>query len=146
MLSAVKLQLGAFPVARYRGTLAIAVAACFADWAVKAAHPFLWGGWVPHETGRSLLNLLWALPLLTALLWLLPTRLAVVGCGLMLGGMSANLFDVVPDGVVWNMFPLPGSDMWFNTADAWIVLGGLLLTASVLNECWKLRPVRTVAR
>jgi len=133
-------------VARVRGLLMIAMLGCLSDWAVKAAQPVLWDGWVPHETERSLANLLWATPLVVAVVWMLPTRLSVIGCGLMFGGMIANLLDIAADGVAWNMLPLPGSDLWFNTADLWIVLGAALLIWSVAGECWKLRPARWATR
>ena len=48
--------------------------------------------------------------------------------------MAANLLDVAADGVAWNMFPLPGTDIWFNAADAWIVAGSLLLTGGMVRE------------
>jgi lipoprotein signal peptidase len=48
-----------------------------------------------------------------SLLWSLRSRWVTVG-GVLLGGSTANLLDLSVHGVVWNMVPLPFSDIWCN--------------------------------
>ena len=71
-------------------------------------------------------------------LWLLlsgkPTRLATLGCGLILGGAAGNLLDRLGSGEVTDYVHF---SFWyiFNAADAAIVVGvGLLLVAALRPE------------
>ena len=69
-------------------------------------------------------------------LWLLlsgkPTRLATLGCGLILGGAAGNLLDRLGSGEVTDYVHF---SFWyiFNAADAAIVLGVCLLLLSSLR-------------
>lgn len=97
------------------------------DWAIKAAKPWLWGGWVPHAAHRSL----WTIPicavLLVFIIALLNTRALAISGGIAFGGLCANLIDLSINGQVWNMFPVPLTDgLWCNLAD-FAIIGGLLV-------------------
>src|SRR5215217_2253804 len=88
--------------------------------------------------GSRLLLLAGSAVAVVVVLWLLfsgkPTRLATIGCGLILGGAAGNLLDrlasgVVPDFVHFNFWYI------FNAADAAIVVGvGLLLLSGLRPE------------
>ena len=76
--------------------------------------------------------------------WLLlsgrPTRLATVGCGLILGGAAGNLLDRLGSGEVTDYVHF---SFWyiFNAADAAIVVGvGLLLLSALRPEPVSRRP------
>jgi signal peptidase II len=71
-------------------------------------------------------------------LWLLfsgkPTKLATMGCGLILGGAAGNLLDRLANGEVTDYVHF---SFWyiFNVADAAIVVGvGLLLLSALRPE------------
>jgi len=77
-------------------------------------------------------------------LWLLlsgrPTRLATLGCGLILGGAAGNLLDRLGSGEVTDYVHF---SFWyiFNAADAAIVIGvGLLLLSALRPETLGRRP------
>jgi signal peptidase II len=77
-------------------------------------------------------------------LWLLfsgrPTRLATIGCGLILGGAAGNLLDRLGSGEVTDYVHF---SFWyiFNAADAAIVVGvGLLLLSALRPEPASRRP------
>jgi signal peptidase II len=78
-------------------------------------------------------------------LWLLlsgkPTRLATLGCGLILGGAAGNLLDRLGSGEVTDYVHF---SFWyiFNAADAAIVTGVGLLLLSALRPERSPRPVR----
>ena len=78
-------------------------------------------------------------------LWMLlagePTRLATVGCGLILGGAAGNLLDRLSAGEVTDYVHF---SFWyvFNVADAAITVGVVLLLLSVL---WPERTSRPSA-
>ena len=73
-------------------------------------------------------------------LWLLlsgkPTRLATLGCGLILGGAAGNLLDRLGSGEVTDYVHF---SFWyiFNAADAAIVIGVSLLLLSALRSLEK---------
>ena len=71
------------------------------------------------------------LVIMTLVVCYIRSPLATLGAGLVLGGSFANLIDLAVTGVVWDMIPLPGSDIMFNLADACIFTGGVFLTLSV---------------
>jgi signal peptidase II len=69
-----------------------------------------------------------------------PTRLATVGCGLILGGAAGNLLDRLDSGEVTDYLHF---SFWyiFNAADASIVVGvGLLLLSALRPEPVSRRP------
>src|SRR5215210_6393228 len=93
--------------------------------------------------GSRLLLLAGSAVAVVVVLWLLfsgrPTRLATIGCGLILGGAAGNLLDRLGSGEVTDYVHF---SFWyiFNAADAAIVVGvGLLLLSA-------LRPERTGQR
>src|SRR5215217_2944349 len=85
--------------------------------------------------GSRLLLLAGSAVAVVVVLWLLfsgrPTRLATIGCGLILGGAAGNLLDRLGSGEVTDYVHF---SFWyiFNAADAAIVVGvGLLLLAQL---------------
>jgi signal peptidase II len=77
-------------------------------------------------------------------LWMLfsgkPTRLATIGCGLILGGAAGNLLDRLTSGEVTDYVHF---SFWyiFNAADTAIVVGvGLLLLSALRPEPVSQRP------
>src|SRR5215211_8357488 len=93
--------------------------------------------------GSRLLLLAGSAVAVVVVLWLLfsgrPTRLATIGCGLILGGAAGNLLDRLGSGEVTDYVDL---EFWplqrwpvFNAADVAIVLGAaILLLASLRPE------------
>lgn len=95
------------------------------DWSLKAAHPLLWSGWVPHYTSRSFGFLFLALACLCFVVPILGTLPAAIAGGVAFGGMCANTVDLAVNGMVWNMIPIPWTDgFWCNVAD-FAIVGGL---------------------
>jgi signal peptidase II len=93
--------------------------------------------------GSRLLLLAGSAVAVVVVFWMLfsgkPTRLATIGCGLILGGAAGNLLDRLASGEVTDYVHF---SFWyiFNAADAAIVVGvGLLLLSA-------LRPERTGQR
>jgi signal peptidase II len=94
--------------------------------------------------GSRLLLLAGSAVAVVVVLWLLfsgrPTRLATVGCGLILGGAAGNLLDRLGSGKVTDYVHF---SFWyiFNAADAAIVVGvGLLLLSALRPEPVSRRP------
>src|ERR687890_1204407 len=94
--------------------------------------------------GSRLLLLAGSTVAVVVVLWLLlsgrPTRLATVGCGLILGGAAGNLLDRLASGEVTDYVHF---SFWyiFNAADAAIVVGvGLLLLSALRPERAGQRP------
>jgi signal peptidase II len=88
--------------------------------------------------GSRLLLLAGSAVAVVVVLWLLfsgkPTRLATMGCGLILGGAAGNLLDRLANGEVTDYVHF---SFWyiFNVADAAIVVGvGLLLLSALRPE------------
>ena len=88
--------------------------------------------------GSRLLLLAGSAVAVVVVLWLLfsgrPTRLATIGCGLILGGAAGNLLDRLGSGEVTDYVHF---SFWyiFNAADAAIVVGvGLLLLSALRPE------------
>lgn len=109
------------------------------DWAIKYSQPLLWGGWVPHLAERPLI----LFPVLVfgylAIMWMVQSAAATTACAVALGGITANLVDLEMNGFVWNMFPLPGTNVWFNLADVCIISGTLVAvgcTARMVFHWW----------
>ncbi|HKH77110.1 MAG TPA: signal peptidase II [Rubrobacteraceae bacterium] len=85
--------------------------------------------------GQGTVLLLGSTVAVAFVLWMLlsgpPNRLAVIGCGLVLGGAAGNLLDRLASGEVTDYVHF---SFWyiFNAADAAIVVGvGLLLVAAL---------------
>src|SRR4051794_16194038 len=94
--------------------------------------------------GSRLLLLAGSAVAVVVVLWLLfsgrPTRLATVGCGLILGGAAGNLLDRLGSGKVTDYVHF-GFWYIFNAADAAIVVGvGLLLLSALRPEPVSRRP------
>jgi signal peptidase II len=94
--------------------------------------------------GSRLLLLAGSTVAVVVVLWMLfsgrPTRLATIGCGLILGGAAGNLFDRLGSGEVTDYVHF---SFWyiFNAADAAIVVGvGLLLLSALRPEPVSRRP------
>jgi signal peptidase II len=94
--------------------------------------------------GSRLLLLAGSAVAVVVVLWLLfsgrPTRLATIGCGLILGGAAGNLLDRLGSGEVTDYVHF---SFWyiFNAADAAIVVGvGLLLLSALRPEPVSRRP------
>src|SRR5829696_3945038 len=94
--------------------------------------------------GSRLLLLAGSAVAVVVVLWLLfsgrPTRLATIGCGLILGGAAGNLLDRLASGEVTDYVHF---SFWyiFNAADAAIVAGvGLLLLSALRPERAGQRP------
>jgi signal peptidase II len=88
--------------------------------------------------GSRLLLLAGSAVAVVVVLWMLlsgrPTRLATIGCGLILGGAAGNLLDRLGSGEVTDYVHF---SFWyiFNAADAAIVVGvGLLLLSALRPE------------
>jgi signal peptidase II len=87
--------------------------------------------------GSRLLLLAGSAVAVVVVLWMLfsgrPTRLATVGCGLILGGAAGNLLDRLASGAVTDYVHF---SFWyiFNAADAAIVIGFGLLLVSALRS------------
>jgi signal peptidase II len=88
--------------------------------------------------GSRLLLLVGSAVAVVVVVWLLfsgkPTRLATIGCGLILGGAAGNLLDRLANGEVTDYVHF---SFWyiFNAADAAIVVGvSLLLLSALLPE------------
>jgi signal peptidase II len=94
--------------------------------------------------GSRLLLLAGSAVAVVVVLWMLfsgrPTRLATIGCGLILGGAAGNLLDRLGSGEVTDYVHF---SFWyiFNAADAAIVVGvGLLLLSALRPEPVSRRP------
>jgi signal peptidase II len=94
--------------------------------------------------GSRLILLAGSAVAVVVVLWLLlsgrPTRLATLGCGLILGGAAGNLLDRLSSGEVTDYVHF---SFWyiFNAADAAIVVGvGLLLLSALRPERAGQRP------
>jgi signal peptidase II len=94
--------------------------------------------------GSRLLLLAGSAVAVVVVLWMLfsgrPTRLATIGCGLILGGAAGNLLDRLGSGEVTDYLHF---SFWyiFNAADAAIVVGvGLLLLSALRPEPVSRRP------
>jgi signal peptidase II len=87
--------------------------------------------------GSRLLLLAGSAVAVVVVLWMLfsgrPTRLATIGCGLILGGAAGNLLDRLGSGEVTDYVHF---SFWyiFNAADAAIVVGVGLLLLSALRS------------
>ena len=87
--------------------------------------------------GSRLLLLAGSAVAVVVVLWLLlsgrPSKLATIGCGLILGGAAGNLLDRLGSGEVTDYVPF---SFWyiFNAADAAIVIGVGLLLLSALRS------------
>jgi signal peptidase II len=90
--------------------------------------------------GSRLILLAGSAVAVVVVLWLLlsgrPTRLATLGCGLILGGAAGNLLDRLSSGEVTDYVHF---SFWyiFNAADAAIVIGVSLLLLSALRSLEK---------
>jgi signal peptidase II len=90
--------------------------------------------------GSRLIPLAGSAVAVVVVLWLLlsgrPTRLATLGCGLILGGAAGNLLDRLSSGEVTDYVHF---SFWyiFNAADAAIVIGVSLLLLSALRSLEK---------
>jgi signal peptidase II len=90
--------------------------------------------------GSRLILLAGSAVAVVVVLWLLlsgrPTRLATLGCGLILGGAAGNLLDRLGSGEVTDYVHF---SFWyiFNAADAAIVIGVSLLLLSALRSLEK---------
>lgn len=91
--------------------------------------------------GSQLVLIVGSFVAVAAVLWMLlsapPSRLTVLGCGLILGGAAGNLFDRLTAGEVTDYLDL---EFWplqqwaiFNAADTAIVLGVAVLLVSSLR-------------
>ncbi len=118
-------------IPKLRGLLLMMITFCLLDWAVKWADLFTS---IPHQTSRSLLILPLYTLLILVVLFMVRSRLTMLGSALLLGGCYANLTDLNMDGVAWNMIPI-WNDIYCNVADIEIVLGITTLTVSVI---WRL--------
>ena len=94
--------------------------------------------------GSRLILLAGSAVAVAVVLWLLlsgrPTRLATLGCGLILGGAAGNLLDRLGSGEVTDYVHF---SFWyiFNAADAAIVIGvGLLLLSALKPETLGRQP------
>jgi len=94
--------------------------------------------------GSRLILLAGSAVAVVVVLWMLlsgrPTRLATVGCGLILGGAAGNLLDRLASGEVTDYVHF---SFWyiFNAADTAIVVGvGLLLLSALRPEPVVQRP------
>jgi signal peptidase II len=94
--------------------------------------------------GSRLILLAGSAVAVVVVLWLLfsgkPTRLATLGCGLILGGAAGNLIDRLGSGEVTDYVHF---SFWyiFNAADAAIVSGvGLLLLSALRPDTLSRRP------
>jgi hypothetical protein len=126
-------------LARFRGMLAIASAAFCLDWLSKAAAQ----AWLdpaalvynPEPAKLWLPVVLCAICALVA--YLIPARLAVIGCGLALGGGSANMLDRALRGPVLDFIPEPDlfgrSDYYANLADVMIVCSWVALVPVMVS-------------
>ena len=87
--------------------------------------------------GRGGVLLLGSVIAVAFVLWMLlegpPTRIMVLGCGLILGGAAGNLLDRLTEGLVTDYVDLR---VWpiFNAADAAVVLGVAALLLSALRS------------
>ena len=90
--------------------------------------------------GSQLVLIIGSFVAVAAVLWMLlaapPSRLTVLGCGLILGGAAGNLFDRLMAGEVTDYLDLQfwPLEQWaiFNAADTAIVVGVLVLLLSTL--------------
>lgn len=116
-----------------RGTFLVAAIVCILDWGIKAMHPWLQGWWIPHQTERpEVLVIIASLILCPLVASLLRSPGAVWGSGMLLGGILANMLDLLHNGVVWDMIPLPWDpDHVINLADVFIVSGCVVLLGSL---------------
>jgi signal peptidase II len=94
--------------------------------------------------GSQLILLAGSAVAVVVVLWLLfsvrPTRLATLGCGLILGGAAGNLLDRLGSGEVTDYVHF---SFWyiFNAADSAIVIGvGLLLLSALRPETLSRQP------
>lgn len=93
--------------------------------------------------GSQLILLIGSFVAVAAVLWMLlahpPSRLTVLGCGLVLGGAAGNLYDRLTAGEVTDYLDLQfwPLEQWpiFNVADIAIVMGvAALLVSSLLPQ------------
>ena len=90
--------------------------------------------------GSQLVLIVGSFVAVAVVLWMLlaspPTRLTVLGCGLILGGAAGNLFDRLTAGEVTDYMDLQfwPLESWpiFNAADTAIVIGVVALLISTL--------------
>lgn len=90
--------------------------------------------------GSQLVLVIGSFVAVAAVLWMLlagpPSRLTVLGCGLILGGAAGNLFDRLTAGEVTDYLDLQfwPLEQWpiFNAADTAIVVGVIALLLSTL--------------
>lgn len=90
--------------------------------------------------GSQLVLIVGSFVAVAAVLWMLlaapPSRLTILGCGLILGGAAGNLFDRLTAGEVTDYLDLQfwPLEQWpiFNAADTVIVAGVLALLLSTL--------------
>jgi signal peptidase II len=90
--------------------------------------------------GSQLVLIIGSFVAVAAVLWMLlaspPSRLTVLGCGLILGGAAGNLFDRLTAGEVTDYLDLQfwPLEQWpiFNAADTAIVVGVAALLISTL--------------
>lgn len=101
------------------------------------------GGAFGILNGSQLLLILGSFVAVAAVLWMLlaapPSRLTVLGCGLILGGAAGNLFDRLTAGEVTDYLDLQfwPLEQWpiFNAADTAIVVGvAALLIGTLLPQ------------
>ncbi len=99
------------------------------------------GGAFGILNGSQLVLVIGSFVAVAAVLWMLlagpPSRLTVLGCGLILGGAAGNLFDRLTAGEVTDYMDLQfwPLEQWpiFNAADTAIVVGVFVLLVSSLT-------------
>lgn len=132
--------LQSFPVERLPLLIGGAAFIFVLDWAIKYSQPLLWGGWVPHLAERPLI----LFPILVlgyvSIIWMVQSTMATIACAVALGGITANLVDLKLNGFVWNMFPLPGTAVWFNLADVCIIGGTMVALFCAFRMVFELWP------
>lgn len=93
------------------------------DQLLKAQSGSLGLPWHQHYVERPLWVLFAAL--LAGLMLVVQCRSALMSLGfsLICGGALSNANDIVKQGFAWNMFPVPGANLYFNLADLFIITG-----------------------
>lgn len=84
--------------------------------------------YVERPIGLAMLGLLFLL--LLALYC--RSRLMALGAAFICGGALGNLNDLAKQGFAWNMFPVPGVDLYFNLADCFVIFGAVLSICGIV--------------
>lgn len=88
--------------------------------------------WNTHYVERPIALVMVGLLSLLVFALYCRSRLMALGAAFICGGALGNLNDIAKQGFAWNMFPVPGVDLYFNLADCFVLIGAMLSVCGIV--------------